>query len=307
MPPLALSTCWNSYRHQDGYAMLREIRQLGFPVVELGHAIRFSLWPGILKAWEEDLIKIQTLHNFCPVPTSIFRPDPNCYEFSDARPAMRKAAIKASEDTIRHAARFGARAVIFHLGSAGPYGVTRKLKGIYDKGGYLTRSYTDIKVQAVKKRQESFKTIWPRVKTCLEPLVALAGELNMRLGFEIRQEFEEFPHEEEFPEILEAFPPEVVGYWHDFGHSQCKEFLGWHDHLETVRLRAPRLFGAHIHDCRRPQEDHLPLGHGEIAFSALLPLLPENAIGVLELAPGTPEEQVIASRHLWNSYVAASG
>ena len=58
MLPLALSTCWNSYRHQDGYAMLREIRQLGFPVVELGHAIRFSLWPGIMKAWEEDLIRI---------------------------------------------------------------------------------------------------------------------------------------------------------------------------------------------------------------------------------------------------------
>jgi sugar phosphate isomerase/epimerase len=99
----------------------------------------------------------------------------------------------------------------------------------------------------------------------------------------------------------------VVSYWHDFGHSQSKEFLGWHDHAETLRLRAPRLFGAHIHDCRRPQEDHLPLGHGEIAFSSLLPLMPENAIGVLELAPGTPEEQVIASRHLWNSYVAASG
>ncbi len=307
MLPLALSTCWNSYRHQDGYAMLREIRQLGFPVCELGHAIRFSLWPGILKAHEEDLIKIQTLHNYCPVPTSIFRPDPNCYEFSDARPNLRALAVKASQDTIRHAAKFGAKAVVFHLGSAGPYGVSRKLKTIYDKGGFLTRPYTEIKVEAVKKRKETFKVVWPRVKECLKPLVDLGGELKMKLGFEIRQEFEEFPHEEEFPEILDAFPANVVGYWHDFGHSQCKEFLGWHDHVETVRLRAPRLFGAHIHDCRRPQEDHLPLGHGEIAFSALLPLLPENAIGVLELAPGTPEEQVIASRHLWNSYVAASG
>ena len=287
--------------------MLKEIRQLGFPVVELGHAIRFSLWPGIIKAWEEDLIKIQTLHNFCPVPTSIFRPDPNCYEFSDERPAMRAAAIKASEETILHAARLGAKAVVFHLGTAGPHGVTRKLKKLYLKGGFLDRSYTDLKVQAVRKRKEAFKTIWPRVKACLEPLVALAGEKKMRLGFEIRERFEEFPHEEEFPEVLAGFSPEVVGYWHDFGHSQLKDFLGWHDHAETLRLRAPRLFGAHIHDCRRPQEDHLPLGHGEIAFSALLPLMPEGAIAILELAPGTPEEQVIASRHLWNSYVAASG
>jgi sugar phosphate isomerase/epimerase len=307
MQPLALSTCWNSYRHQDGYAMLREIRQLGFPVVELGHGIRFSLWPGIMKAWEEDLIGIQTLHNFCPVPTSVFRPNPNCYEFSDARPVMRAAAVKASEDTIRNAAKFGARAVIFHLGSAGPYGVTDKLERICLNGGFLNRRYTDIKVRAVRNRQESFKVVWPRIKTCLEPLVALAGELNIRLGFESRQLFEEFPHEEEFPQVLASFPAEVVGYWHDFGHCQCKEFLGWHDHAETLKLRAPYMFGAHIHDCRRPQEDHLPLGHGEIAFTSLLPLMPENAIGVLELAPGTPEEQVIASRHLWNSYAAASG
>jgi sugar phosphate isomerase/epimerase len=307
MQPVALSTCWNSYRHQDGYAMLKEIRQLGFPVVELGHAIRFSLWPGIIKAWEEDVIKIGTLHNFCPVPTSVFRPDPNCYEFSDPRPSMRTAAIKASEETIRHAAKLGAKAVVFHLGSAGPHGVTRKLENIYAKGGFLNRSYTDIKVKAVKDRKERFQLVWPRVKECLEPLVAMATDLKIRMGFEIRQDFEEFPHEEEFPTVLDSFPDDVVGYWHDFGHAQVKEFLGWHDHGETLWLRSPRLFGAHIHDCRRPDEDHLPLGHGEIDFRSLLPLMPEDAIGVLELAPGTPEEQVIASRHLWNSYVAASG
>jgi len=287
--------------------MLKEIRQLGFPAVELSHAIRFSLWPGIVKAWEEDLIHIQTLHNFCPVPTSVFRPNPNCYEFSDARPAMRAAAIKASQETIRHAARFGASAVIFHLGNLGPQGVTDKLEHLYLNGRFLTRSYTQIKVEAVRQRKEKFKAVWPRIKECLDPLVALGGELGVRLGFEIRHEFEEFPGEEEFPQVLAAFPPEVVGYWHDFGHAQSKEFMGWHDHAESLALRSPRMFGAHIHDCRRPMEDHLPLGHGEIEFSSLLPLIPENAIGVLELAPGTPEEQVIASRHLWNSYAAALG
>jgi sugar phosphate isomerase/epimerase len=307
MAPLALSTCWNSYRHQDGYAMLKEIRQLGFPVCELGHAIRFSLWPGILRAFEEDLIKIQTLHNFCPVPTSVLRPNPNCFEYSDPRQTMRDAAVKATEDTIRHAAKFGAKAVVLHLGSAGPAGISHKLERIYEHGGFLNGTYVDLKVKAVIQRREAFKKVWPRVKECLNPIVALAGELKIRLGFEIREDFEEFPNEVEFEEVLEAFPREVVGYWHDFGHAQAKEFLGWHDHIETLARRQDRLFGLHIHDCRRPQEDHLPLGHGEIAFSALLPLIPATAIGVLELAPGTPEEQVIASRHLWNSYVAASG
>ncbi len=287
--------------------MLKEIRQLGFPAVELGHAIRYSLWPGILKAWEENLIKIRTLHNFCPVPTSVYRPNPNCYEFSDARPALRNAARKASEETIRQAAKLGASAVVFHLGSAGPYGVTRKLEKIYLQGGFLDRRYTEIKLRAVEERQKNFERLWPRVKEVLDPLVAMAGENKIRLGFEIREVFEEFPHEEEMPQVLAAFPAEVVGYWHDFGHAARKEFLGWHSHAETLNLRAPRLIGCHIHDCRRPQDDHLPLGHGEIDFSSLLPTVPENAIAILELSPGTPEEQVIASRHLWNSYAAVSG
>ena len=157
------------------------------------------------------------------------------------------------------------------------------------------------------QRRESYKKVWPRVHECLKPIVDLAGELKIKLGFEIREDFEEFPNEVEFADVLDEFPREVVGYWHDFGHAQRKEFLGWHDHIETLARRRDRLFGLHIHDCRRPTEDHLPLGHGEIQFNALLPLVPQTAIGVLELAPGTPEEQVIASRHLWNSYVAASG
>ena len=305
MPPLALSTCWNSFRHQDGYEMLQEIRKLGFPSVELGHGIRFSLWPGVLKAWESDLIKIQSLHNFCPVPASVVRPNPNAYEFSDYRPEVRKIAVRASEETIRQAAKLGAKAVILHLGSAGPR-VSNTLESLYKKGQFLSRRYTDTKVRAVKKRKEYFEIVWPRVKECLDPLVALAGELKVRLGFEIREDFEEFPHEEEMPGVLDAFPSEVVGYWHDFGHAARKDFLGWHSHEETLRLRAPRLLGCHIHDCRPPTHDHLPLSHGEIDFATLLPILPANAIATLELSPSTPEEQVIASRHLWNSYVAES-
>jgi sugar phosphate isomerase/epimerase len=306
MSPLALSTAWNSYRHQDGYEMLQEIRKLGFPAVELGHGIRFSLWPGILKAWETDLIKIQSLHNFCPVPASVVRPNPNAYEFSDSRPEVRKIAVRATEETIRQAAKLGARGVVFHLGSAGPR-ITRKLENLYEEGKYLSRAYTAAKVEAVRQRKENFTIIWPRVKECLDPLVALAGELKVRLGFEIREDFEEFPHEEEFPGVLAEYPPEVVGYWHDFGHAARKEFLGWHTHIETLRLRAPRLLGLHIHDCRRPGDDHLPLSHGEIDFAALLPIVPRDAIATLELSPRTSEEQVLSSRHLWNSFVADLG
>src|ERR1700757_3640615 len=63
----SLSTCWNSHRHTDGRAMLREVRDLGFEYAELSHGTRISLVPGILEAVEAGEIKISTLHNFCPL------------------------------------------------------------------------------------------------------------------------------------------------------------------------------------------------------------------------------------------------
>ena len=77
----SLSTCWNSQRHTDGRAMLREIRDLGFEYAELSHGIRLGLMPGILEAVDAGEIKISSLHNFCPLPMGVNHASPNLYEF----------------------------------------------------------------------------------------------------------------------------------------------------------------------------------------------------------------------------------
>src|SRR5579871_2667104 len=79
-PILALSTSWCSNRHMDGYAMLKEIADLGFEYAELSHGIRIVLVPGILRAVEEGVIKIGSTHNFCPLPTGIVQAMPNLFE-----------------------------------------------------------------------------------------------------------------------------------------------------------------------------------------------------------------------------------
>lgn len=65
-PKIALSTCWCSHRHTDGYEMAREISEIGFRYIELSHGIRISLVPGILKALEEGIVEVVSVHNFCP-------------------------------------------------------------------------------------------------------------------------------------------------------------------------------------------------------------------------------------------------
>ncbi len=55
MPALSISTCWNSARHSDGYAMVGEILDLGFDRIELSHGTRLTLVAGIVRAVEEGL------------------------------------------------------------------------------------------------------------------------------------------------------------------------------------------------------------------------------------------------------------
>ena len=73
----SLSTCWNSHRHTDGRALLREIRDLGFTHAELSHGTRISLMPGILDAVAAGEMRISSLHNFCPLPMGVDRAAPN--------------------------------------------------------------------------------------------------------------------------------------------------------------------------------------------------------------------------------------
>src|SRR5512135_621934 len=113
----SFSTCWNSHRHTDGRAMLREIRDLGFSFAELSHGTRVSLLPGILEAVEAGEIKISSLHNFCPLPMGVNYAAPNLFQFSAAQPREREMAQRYTIKTIEFAERVKAPVVVLHSGS----------------------------------------------------------------------------------------------------------------------------------------------------------------------------------------------
>lgn len=284
--------------------MLAEIRELGFERAELSHMIGYELGPGILKAVAGGVVRVASVHNFCPVPVGAPYAGPNCFEFSDERASVRERAVRATLDTLDFAARVGAPVVVLHLGTAGPRGVGRALEDLWRKGRVLTKDAGRLKVEAVRERRGLFETIYGRVRPCLEKIAPAAQERKLRLGFEIREDYAEFPDEVEMERFLADFPAEVAGYWHDFGHGARKEFLGWHDHAATLRARRERLIGCHIHDAAPPDRDHLPLGKGLIPFGALAPLLPAEAVRVLELSPRVPREEVINSRESWTASAA---
>src|SRR5574343_531181 len=106
-PVLALSSCWLSQRHQDGYEMLKEMAALGFEWVELSHGTRITLVPGILRGVEEGVIKVASCHNFCPLPTGINHSAPNLYTPSTKDARERDQWLRHSKRSLDFAAQVG--------------------------------------------------------------------------------------------------------------------------------------------------------------------------------------------------------
>src|SRR5262245_64054543 len=130
----SFSTCWNSHRHTDGRALLREIRDLGFAYAELSHGTRISLMPGILQAVDAGEIKISTLHNFCPLPMGVNFSAPNLYQFSAERDREREMAVRYTLKTLEFANRVNAPLVVLHLGSVEMKDYSSKLKEMAARG-----------------------------------------------------------------------------------------------------------------------------------------------------------------------------
>src|SRR5947209_11629446 len=137
----SFSTCWNSHRHTDGRAMLREVRDLGFDYAELSHGTRVSLLPGILEAVEVNEIKISSLHNFCPLPIGVTGSAPNLYQFSAERPRERELAERYTLKTIELAVRVNAPVVVLHVGSIEMKNYTDKLLDMAARGNKESPKY----------------------------------------------------------------------------------------------------------------------------------------------------------------------
>ena len=224
---IAFSTCWNSGRHTSGEEMLREIQALGFNLIELGHGIRISLMPGIQKMFDAGEVRFSSLHNFCPLPVEVMIASPDCYEFSAASKSERDRAVKQTLQTLDFAARLNAPFVVLHCGSIAMNPITDELIALAQNGGLLSRKYVRKKIDAVRTRERAAPSHLARVGECLKPIVERAAEKSVRLGIEGRRGYEEIPSEREIPQLLDEIAAPHVGYWHDMGHIQIKENLGF--------------------------------------------------------------------------------
>jgi sugar phosphate isomerase/epimerase len=265
--------------------MLKEIVDLGFRAVELGHGIRTPLVEGINQFLSEGALEVTSLHNFCPLPIDVMQAAPDCFQCTSHRPGERARALRHTLKTIDWAAKLDAKRVVLHLGSVPMTKISRRLLDHLKKGKTSEQKYVNLKQRAVRKRAKL--DYYARVADWLTNIVEHAKQAGIRLGVENRIEID--------------IDPGVLGYWHDFGHAQIRQHLTLSNHREWFIEMLPYLIGCHVHDVKNPDSDHqLPFA-GDMPFSQLVPLISSSVPLVWELRPSIKPAEIRAALQCWNA------
>lgn len=275
--------------------MLKEIRELGFEYAELSHGIRISLLPGIIEAVEAGEIKISTLHNFCPLPIGVNHAAPNLFKFTSLDARERENAYRHSVKTIETAARLQAQLVVLHMGCIEMKDYTDRLLDMLENGERESAKFQKLCVELEEKREQKKEKHVQLAGEMLTRLLELARRYGIKLGVENREALEEIPLESDFGFFFREFSDPLVCYWHDTGHAQIKENLGFIQHAMHLEAMSERLAGFHIHDVQFPGQDHCPPGTGMIDYAALKPFVRPDHIKVFELSPAVQLEDVRTS------------
>ncbi len=290
--------------------MVKEMADLGFEYVELSHGIRVSLVPGILQAVHENIVKVSSVHNFCPLPNGIQYPAPNLFRPSALSAQESHLWYRHTRRTLEFAERVKAPLVVTHLGNMtfGLFSPVNKLKAAREKarGDYLENPRYQALLEKTRfKLRKRMPKFWAQVMKNVERIIPVAEESGIKIGVENREGLSELPLDDGFSDFFgDLSSTKNVGYWHDAGHAQLKEQYGLIEHETLLRENDSRLLGFHLHDVTPDGEDHQAIGSGVIDFDMMSKYMrPERPL-ILEFSPALTRDEVVESREFIEKLLA---
>ncbi len=295
---LAISTSWNAYRFDDGEKLLFEISQLGFKAVELSFNLNSKMVDEIASSARRLAISIESLHNYCPIPDGLSRKQalPDCYSLASLDKEERFLAVKYAKRSIDTASGLGAKVVVLHCGRVEVPDYTRQLINLYKQGKKNSAEFMELKEKMSRERVLEAGKFLVQALISVEELNAYAKLKGVLLGIETRFYHREIPNIDEIGIILDKFRNSQVYYWHDTGHAQLMENLGFLRHVDFLEKYGQCLIGVHLHDILGCQ-DHLAPLEGKIDFAILKPYLKQDTLKVIEAHHPATAEAVIKSRN----------
>lgn len=289
---LSISTNWNSSQHESADSMLEEIVSLGFDTVELGYGLTPTQVDGLEPWISSGRIKVSSIHAYCPASIP-GRSGPEIYSICDPIDHARgRHGIAAAKATADFAASVGARAVVLHAGRVPIYRHIRKLADLAAAGAIGTPAYQKQIARIQKKRDRYAKRHFDILCEALDEILPHFEQLGITLGLENLPTYDAMPNEPEMQTLVECFDTKAFGYWHDIGHAQIRQNLGFIHHAGVVSRFSKKIVGLHIHDVKFPTTDHCMPPDGTVDFTIVSSLINSGIPFVLEPARGSDASSI---------------
>jgi sugar phosphate isomerase/epimerase len=294
---LALSTSWNAFRVNSGEELLNDILQTGFKELELSFNLTAAIVEDIDRLRAGSGIKIVSLHNVCPIPDHLTPRIalPDYYSLSSLNGEERQHAIRVTKRTIDTAKLLGARAVVLHCGRVEVPDATKQLIELCERGQQHTDRFIEVREEAIQERRSHAEPYLAHILRSLEELNTYARAQSILLGIENRFYYREIPSFEETGVILKTFPNSQIFYWHDTGHAQIMENVGFLRHQDYLSEYSHRLLGVHLHDILGCL-DHRAPGQGTFDFKMLLPYIRTDTIKVIEAHHPATKQDIVTGK-----------
>ena len=258
MTSIALSTMYaQQKRFASGEAFARYAAEAGYDAIEVSHSTSEEKLREIL---DSGALPVASIHQPAPhVEVAGGRSNAEL-NLAATNPREQAQALKHALRSVEWAAEVGARALVVHLGEVEMAwsGNEAELYRLYRQAGINNNRAAEARAEMAARRAEAAPAHLEAARAALEQLVAAARPHGIVIGLENRLQYHHIPLPAETLALLEGFTPDEAGHWHDTGHAEVLDRLGFLPHQAWFDALGDRLVGAHVHDVRGVLDHRAP-------------------------------------------------
>jgi sugar phosphate isomerase/epimerase len=285
---VSLSTMWAKGRFSHMADFATKARELGFTHVEPNTSISPRMLDELLKT----TVPISSIHSPCPAVLSSRGIHVSSLSLSSLDESERMEAVSFTQKTIDLAANVSAKAIVLHMGEVPiDLSLQDRLYKLHDIDYAQTKEYSQAKEELVDQRVSQAPPYLNAAKKSLQELREYSRQKGITLGLETRYHLNEIPNIDEMAELLNDASESLVGYWHDVGHAEVQQQLGFGLHENWLSRFKDRMVGIHLHDIFGISDHYAP-GKGNMNWEMVAKYLPTGIVKVCEIGEWNDEEQM---------------